>query len=266
VQQVQLRKDYCGIVKLKPCLKVILYNIAIMNDTGFILIHGAGLGSFIWDDLKNKLSLPSLSVDFPNRNSDEQTNAGLHFGDYVDSLIKQVENSNNFESYIIVAHSIGGCVGLKVADYFKDRVAAFIAIGAAIPVNGGSFISSLTFPQNIIMPLMLRFAGTKPPENAIVSGMCNDVSAVKTEMVVKRFTPESPYLFTEKCGAPIPETRRFYIKLDLDKEFSPSLQDKMALNLSAQKVISLRSGHLPMLSLTDRLALMLNKFSKELNK
>jgi pimeloyl-ACP methyl ester carboxylesterase len=234
-----------------------------MNNTGFILIHGAGLGSFIWDDLKNKLALPTLSVDFPNRNSDEQTNAGLHFMDYVEAVIKQIDNSN-FEQLIIVAHSIGGCVGLKAADYFKHRLAAFIAISAAIPVNGGSFISTLTFPQNLIMPLMLRFAGTKPPESAIVNGMCNDVSAVKKEMVVKRFTPESPFLFTEKCEATIPDTRRFYIRLDLDKEFSPSLQDKMALNLSAHKVTQLRSGHLPMLSLPDKLALTLNGFSKEL--
>ncbi len=236
-----------------------------MNNTGFILIHGAGLGSFIWDDLKNKLALPSISVDFPNRHADEQTNAGLHLKDYVDSIVKQTENSK-FERLIIVAHSIGGCIGLKVADYFKTQLAGFIAISAAIPLNGGSFISTLTFPQNLIMPLMLRFAGTKPPEHAIVNGMCNDVSAIKTEMVVKRFTPESPFLFTEKCGAPIPETRRFYIKLDLDKEFSPSLQDKMAINLSAQKVSFLRSGHLPMLSLPDKLAATLNGFAKEIDK
>ncbi len=236
-----------------------------MNDTGFILIHGAGLGSFIWDDLKNKLALPSVSVDFPNRNADEQTNAGLHFRDYVDSIIKQIEKSD-IGRFIIVAHSIGGCVGLKVADHFKERLAGFIGISAAIPLNGGSFISTLTFPQNLIMPLMLRFAGTKPPEHAIVNGMCHDVSAVKKEMVIKRFTPESPFLFTEKCGAPVPETRRYFIKLDLDKEFSPSLQDKMAINLSAQKVSYLHSGHLPMLSQPDKLAITLNNFAKEIIK
>jgi hypothetical protein len=46
-----------------------------MNDKiGIVLIHGAGLGSFIWDDFKSLIKNPVLTIEFPNREvSDKAT-------------------------------------------------------------------------------------------------------------------------------------------------------------------------------------------------
>ena len=54
-----------------------------MNDKiGIVLIHGAGLGSFIWDDLKPLIKNPVLTIEFPNRGVDNKTNVNLTFNDY----------------------------------------------------------------------------------------------------------------------------------------------------------------------------------------
>ena len=45
---------------------------------------------------------------------------------------------------------------MELAARLAERVAGFVAIGAAIPKRGGSFVSSLPFPQRIIMPVLLK--------------------------------------------------------------------------------------------------------------
>ncbi|WMJ74347.1 alpha/beta hydrolase [Cytophagaceae bacterium ABcell3] len=51
-----------------------------------------------------------------------------------------------------------------------------------------------------------------------------------------------------------------YIKLENDREFSVGVQNKMAQNLKAEKVKTLKSGHLPILSRPEEVAEILNKF------
>lgn len=46
----------------------------------------------------------------------------------------------------------------------------------------------------------------------------------------------------------------------MDYEFPQSLQNKMAKNLNAEQIVTLNSGHLPMISHPKKLADHLNKF------
>ena len=61
------------------------------------------------------------------------------------------------------------------------------------------------------------------------------------------------------------DTKTLYIKLTEDKGFSVQLQDKMIRNLNAQKVVTLDSGHLPMISKPKELSEILNNFINEIN-
>jgi hypothetical protein len=228
-----------------------------------VLIHGAGQGSYVWKELCELLTLPFLPVDFPNRNPSDVSNSKLNFDDYVQSVINQIE-SVEFENLMIVTSSIGGVVGLKVAEYFGDKVIGFVAISSAIPQNGGSFISCLPFPQKIILPLIMKLVGTKPPKNAIEESMCNDLSQIQKDTVTSNFTPESILLYTQKCKAGVPKCKKLYVKPILDKEFSPSLQDQTAKNLGTENILEINSGHLPMLSKPDDLANILNTFALNL--
>ena len=234
-----------------------------MDNKGIILIHGAGLGSFIWDKIKTKLNLQSFAVDFPNRNKGDKANLQLSFEDYVSSIIMQIAHSN-FDKLIIVTHSIGGCVGLKVAEYFGNRVVGFVGVGSAIPSNGGSFISCLPFPQKVIMPIVLKIAGSKPPQKAIEEGYGNDLNNEQKKLVVENFTTESRSLYLDKCNAKIPTSSRLYIKLTNDKEFPISMQDKMIKNLETQNIATINCGHLPMLSQPEELARIVNDFCNDL--
>lgn len=232
-----------------------------MDELGVVCIHGAGLNSSIWDDLKKEIKGDVLAVDFPNRMGKEDANKDLEFFQYVDWVAQQIKNWQRHK-FIIVAHSIGALVALKVAEHFKDELRGLVAIASVIPKSGGSFTSALPFPQNILLPPILGILGTKPPDSSIRSSLCNDLDAAQTDKIVKGFTPESKKLYTTKINFGIPQTNRLYIKTTKD-DLSERFQDKMAHNFRADTVISLDSGHLPMLGKPGPLASAIGEFLKE---
>ncbi len=198
-----------------------------MNDKiGIVLIQGAGLGSFIWDDLKPLIKNPVLTIEFPNREVGDKANVNLTFDDYKKTAIEQIEKWG-IDNFVIVTHSIGGCVGLSLTDYFAKKVVGFVGISSAIPTSGNSFISCLPFPQSLLMPLILNLFGTKPPQKAIEQTLCNDLTSEQTSEIIKRFTPEAKLLYTTKVNYKNIDFIKLYIKLTNDKGFPVQLQDKM---------------------------------------
>lgn len=235
------------------------------KDSGlrFILIHGAGLGAWIWDDLIDMLDYPALAVNFPFRDGDPKLREGLTLSSYVDDALDQVV-AGLPEKAVIVAHSIGGVVGLELAAGLGDKVVGFVGVGAAIPEPGGSFLSCLPLPKRLLMGAIMRLMGTAPPKSAIRQGLCNDLSEQQTSGVIERFIAESRALYTEGIESPLPTAARWYVKLGKDKEFGLPLQEKMITNLAAEKVVTIESGHLPMLSQPTALAAHLNDFASNL--
>ncbi|PJN57415.1 hypothetical protein PAEVO_41490 [Paenibacillus sp. GM2FR] len=219
----------------------------LKEELGFVFIYGAGLNGGIWDFVVEGLSHPCLKVEYPLR--DRNVISGHHLGleDYVNHMTEQVRawGTNKF---VIVAHSLGGVLAMDLASRLGDRVAGFVAIGAAIPKRGGSFVSALPFPQRVIMPIILRTAGTKPPEFAIRTGLCSDLPEEQASRIVAEFVPESRKVYTDRVQASIPDVPKLYVKLTQDKEFGLSVQESMIANLIADGVESLSTGHLPMLS------------------
>lgn len=235
------------------------------NKIGIILIHGAGLNSSIWSDLTKKIDNPILGIEFPNRKSNNNLNSKLTFDNYVDTAVTQIRRWQK-DNFIIVTHSIGACVGLKVAEHFNNKLKGFVAIGSVVPKSGQSFISSLPFPQKLLLPFLLSLFGTKPPEKSIIAELCNDLPPETTSKIVNEFTPEAKALYTTKIIFDLPDIKRLYIKLTNNKSMSINLQDEMAKNLKATKIEIINSGHLPMLSKPDELTNILTSFIDSVQK
>ncbi|WP_067142279.1 alpha/beta fold hydrolase [Oceanivirga salmonicida] len=236
---------------------------SVNNKIGIVFINGAGLNSSIWNDLKQRIDNPILCIDFPNRKSNDKQNLKLTFDDYLNKTIVEIKKWEN-NDFIIVAHSIGACIGLKVAEQFKKELKGFVAIGSVIPKSGQSFVSSLPFPQKLLFPILLSLFGTKPPKKSIETELCNDLTPEITSKIVNEFTPEAKALYTTKIIFDLPETKRLYVKLINDKSISIDLQNKMAKNLNATKIENIDSGHLPMISKTKELATILSDFTSEI--
>ncbi|MQA63097.1 MAG: alpha/beta fold hydrolase [Actinophytocola sp.] len=194
---------------------------------GLVLIHGAGLGGWIWRDMTSSLTAPVLAAELPERDGEPDTRKNLSLDDYAEGVWQQLADLPA-ERVVVVAHSLGGVVGLKVADRLRQRLAGFVAVSAAIPAGGGSFVSSLPMPKRLIVGGLMRIFGTTPPTTAIRQGLCSDL----TEEVVRRFAPE--------------------------------FQLAMARNLGTEDVRQLAAGHLAMLSRPAELAGVFNDFASTL--
>ena len=226
---------------------------------GIVFISGAGLGTTIWDAVKAQISLPTVAVDYTQLKRQATLNE-TSLQQYVDVAISQA-NTLSTDKVVIVAHSIGGIVGIEVAKQLRDKVVGFVAVSAAVPNPKASFVSLLPFPQNIITNIILKLAGTKPPEAAIKSGLCNDLSDTQASQIAASFSPESIQLYTNQTtDLPIPSIPSLYVITNKDKEYPISLQQKMASHLKNAHVETIDSGHLPMLSQPTIIAEKINTF------
>ncbi|MEC0369350.1 alpha/beta fold hydrolase [Paenibacillus chibensis] len=230
------------------------------EQTGFVFIHGAGLDSTIWKRVAIQLEAPCLLIDFPHRQEKSASRKQLSLEDYTEHLSAQI-NGWEVKRFFLVAHSIGGVPALRIASKHKAQLAGFVAVGAVIPAEGESFMSVFPPARRILMGMMMRVFGTRPPEAVIRQGLCSDLPPEQCDDIVRRFTPESLRLYSEPVAARIPsELPSMYVKLQQDKEVSPTLQDRMIRNLRADHTALLDSGHLPMLSRPDELRTVLHEF------
>src|SRR5690606_11877659 len=120
----------------------------------------------------------------------------------------------------------GACVGLSDLNRFSHELKGFVALGAVIPKNGNSFVSSLPFPQRLVLPIILKLIGTKPPRKSIENELCNDLTGEQSLKIVHEFTPEIRALYTTKIIYDWPEVKRLYIKLTDDPSMPDGFQDK----------------------------------------
>lgn len=228
------------------------------TDIGVVLIHGAGLRSWIWDDVK--LDLPTLAIDLPHRGEPKETRANLSLDDYAFDVLDKIRAWHTGK-VLIVAHSLGGVIGLEAAYKLGDQLAGFVGVCAAIPETSKSFVSTLPIPQKFIMPLMLRLAGTQPPASAITAGLCNDVDPELTQKIIADFSAESRAVFTEPVGYSQLTVPTMYIRTTNDKEYPAALQTAMARRLPNVEIHDIASGHLPMLSQPAQLSKQLSAFT-----
>ncbi len=240
----------------RKCTKTNQINY-MKKNFGVVLIHGAGLGNYIWEKITPLLEYPYLTVNFPGRNG--KTIRSLTLDDYFKHVIKQIDEWDKKE-LVIVAHSIGGIIGLKVAEHVAQRMKGFIGISSVIPSKRGSFLSCFPLPKRMFMSLMIRTVGTKPPDSAIKHSLCNDLSQDDTKKVIDNFIPESKYLYLDKSNVAAINFPSLYIRTSKDNEFPLSLQDNMIRNLSSPVITTLESGHLPMLSVPKEFTTELNNF------
>jgi pimeloyl-ACP methyl ester carboxylesterase len=241
----------------------------VINDKsrhiGLAFIPGAGLGSWIWRELPASLNLPHLFTNYPLREADARARKDLRLADYADHVRDQIAQFD-VERVVIVAHSIGGVVGLKVAAQLGDRLAGIVGVGAVFPAGGGSFVSAFPQPQRLVTGTVMRLFGTKPPTSAIRKTLASDLPTELADEVIERFTPESRRLYVERTGVGRLDVPAAYVRLTNDKAVEVGLQDVMARNVGASEVHDLASGHLAMLSKPRELAAALAACTSSLSQ
>jgi pimeloyl-ACP methyl ester carboxylesterase len=223
-----------------------------------VLLHGAGLGKWIWNRVLPKLTAPAEALDLPGR-SDQRNPGDVTLSQCIDFVAGKTRPQS-----ILVGHSLSAEVAFGAAAARPQNVAAIVLVGGMLPESGTSFMSLLPLPQRLFLHVVLRLSrsGVKLPASLTRAEYCSDLDEETTNLVLKRVTPEAPRLYLDSLHwSALPEDiPRFYVKLLDDKSVNPNQQDKIIDRIRATDVESLSTGHLPMLAQPCEMAAMLNRW------
>jgi pimeloyl-ACP methyl ester carboxylesterase len=234
------------------------------DDPGFVLLHGAMLGHWIWDRVTPLLAGPGLAVDLPGRGTKPADVTEVTLGAAIDSVVADVEAWSS-EQVVLVAHSLSGILVPAVTARLGGRVAHAVFVSAAVPRPGNSYLDVLPISQRLFLRLVLTIQKKGPltPPWATRRALCNDLDESTTQLVLGRLTREAPRFYQEPVPGEIPpRTPMLYVKLTRDRALSPALQDQMITRLQGTRVETIEAGHLPMLGHPDRLAAILNSLTE----
>ena len=210
-----------------------------------LFLSGAGLPAWIWDDVRQILGEPH-HVRVAARPAHS---ADARLRDYAEAAIGSAPTGR----FAIVAHSSGGVIGAEVARLVPERVSAFLAVTAVIPDPGGSFISAMPAPNRWMLGMVMRLAGTRPPDSAIRRGLAHGLDNQATDRIIADFTPESPGLYRDKVARHSWSGRRGYVLTNHDRGLPIALQRRCAQRLGAAWRDDLDTGHLPMIEAAQAL-------------
>lgn len=219
------------------------------SEPNVLLLSGAGLPAWIWDDLRAELGMNSLvgpcavspvasPIDVAKAALAAAPPGPLH----------------------LVAHSAGGMIAHTIARHAPDRIASILGVSAIVPKEGGSFLSSMPIPQRWALSLILRFVSTRPPKSAIRESLAAGLDEATVDRLIATYTPESqryyrvwirPRRWTGPTG---------YVVTTNDRELTPERQRHYLRNLGATTEFTLDTGHLPMLEQPGALAACFREF------
>ncbi|MBV1859050.1 MAG: alpha/beta fold hydrolase [Nannocystaceae bacterium] len=223
-----------------------------------LLIHGAWGGAWEFEEILTglrKRGHQASAVDLPGHGQFKAPIPEVTMGAYVQTVVGAAEAIDG--QIILVGHSLGGAVISQVAERIPHKIGRLVYVAAVLPKNGettlgimqsdgaGELLSEVTFSEDQSFVTV----GPEAVRNILLNDVTDPERLAKClpHFVMKQAS--EPFLFaaalTDEAFGGVPKT---YIRAALDKVFSPALQGEMLKNWQVEQVITLDSGHFPLVS------------------
>ncbi|AXK35099.1 alpha/beta fold hydrolase [Streptomyces armeniacus] len=221
--------------------------------TEFVLVAGAWLGSWAWDDVVPELRAAgrgarAVTLSGVAERRGEPAGQQTH----VQDIVTEVER-HDLRDVVLVGHSYSGIPVGQAAERIGDRLAHVVFVDSNVPVDGESFVSAL--PD--VAASVAENGGVWPP---LTAADCagQDLDDEQTARIVAAATPHPGTALTEPAvlTRPLGELPATYIKCLLD---GPDPMPAVARLLTSERwrLVELNTGHWPMLSQPSALAHLL---------
>ncbi len=223
----------------------------------FVLVPGAWLGRWAWDDVSPQLieaghgvhpiTLTGLA-EKQGRPAGQQT----HVQDIVDVI-----ESQDLRDVVLTGHSYSGIPSGQAAERIGDRLQRLVLVDANVPADGVSFLSMWPAGRAMVEAQIAESGGFWPPLGPS-DYQGQGLSDEQIERIVAAGTPQPAATITEPAvlARPLAELPVTYIKCLLDgTEPSPDVAE--LLRSPSWELRMLDTGHWPMFSQPHELAQVL---------
>jgi pimeloyl-ACP methyl ester carboxylesterase len=225
------------------------------RKTAVVLIPGAGMSSWIWRDVLDLISLPTICVDDRLAVNSYASRRRCTLKDCVSHALSILEGTG-FESFVVVGHSGAGPIAAKLAQALGERAGRVVFVAANLPPQGRTMIDSLPPAVRLINILAIRRMIKKDSmpmaklEKVIRERFCNDSPESVIRYVLSQEMRSEPLCaITEKMDwSGYRELPRSYFLLTKDGTLTVQRQREMAGNLNIEDIVEIEGDHMVMLS------------------
>ena len=216
-----------------------------------VLVHGGTLTSTMWDPVRSAMASPSFAVDLPGRRYKPADLAEVTIGDWVTSVVTDIEEAGLTE-VVLVGHSSGGYVLPGVAAALAARsvpvLRELVFVSATVPAHGERPLDYLRDDIRILASDH-RELTLESARGRTIGGLRPGEPPIETDLEIVENGPrmglEAPLVLFEPVswtGFPT-EVPRVYVRALRDKVIPPELADRMITGMGGAEVIDLDAGH-----------------------
>ncbi|GAA2776885.1 alpha/beta hydrolase [Saccharopolyspora taberi] len=223
----------------------------------FVLVAGAWLGSWAWDDVVPHLRAAGHGAH-PLTLSGLADKRGVPAGQqtHVRDVVGVVE-SEDLRDVVLVGHSYSGIPVGQAAERIGDRLTRVVFVDSNVPVDGESFVSGWwEGPAKLEASIVGNGGFWAPLTAADCAGQ--DLTDEQIARFVERSTPHPGTSLAEPAALarPLGELPATYVKCLLDGA-EPGAAVAELLTSDRWQLVELGTGHWPMFSRPRELARIL---------
>ena len=220
----------------------------------FVLIAGARLGAWAWDDVVPRLREAGHGA-YPVTLSGQAEKRGLPAGQqtHLQDIVDEVED-RDLRDVVLVGHSYSGIPVGQAAERIGDRLAHVVFVDSAVPVDGEAFVSSWPDDGAEVKAAIAENAGFWPlaPATHFEGHGLTDEQIAR---IVAHATPHPGASLTEPAvlARPLGDLPATYVGCVF---LGDELDDSVAAPLAGGnwRLVELDTGHWPMFSRPRELA------------
>ncbi|MET9551384.1 alpha/beta hydrolase [Streptomyces sp. NPDC006645] len=229
--------------------------------TQFVLVAGAWLGSWAWDEVVSDLrdaghGAHALTLSGLADRRQEQRDAPVGQQTHVQDIVDAIERLD-LRDVVLVGHSYSGIPVGQAAERIGDRLSRVVFVDSNVPADGESFVSAWPDGRAAVEASIAEHGGFWAPltaEEYAGQGLTDEQIA----RIVSGATPHPGATLTEPATLtrPLGDLPAIYIKCLLDwPEPSPDVAE--LLKSEHWRLVELNTGHWPMFSQPHELARIL---------
>jgi pimeloyl-ACP methyl ester carboxylesterase len=226
--------------------------------TDFVLVPGAWLGAWAWDEVGAVLRAEGHDV-YPVTLSGLAERQGEEAGQqqHVDDIVAVIE-SQDLRDVVLAGHSYSGIPVGQAAGRIGDRLRRVVYVDSNIPADGKSFVDGWSVEGQAWVREQLESSGGYWPPLTAEDYVGQDLSDEAISLILARGTPHPGRSITEpaQLTRPIGELPTTYLKCLMDGA-TPSSDVAEQLNSPSWDLVELATGHWPMFSQPGALAKIL---------